>query len=159
MPRIYKLFNNPIDTEQDPLTYEKLIKWLIQTKWVEGRVRSVMSPLDKIYEEDYIQEIWVQILSVPHDKLLSIYHKGKGKFVNYIKSIIANNCYSVSSPLYKKIRECRKGEIYLEDGQWTNLMDSGDVDIEIHFPQVKNHKVYFESEIQNMKSEIKLYEP
>ena len=109
---------NPKDTEDDPLTYRRLIDWLASTGWVEGHLCKRISVLDLPYLDDYIQEVWVQILEVPQDKLLSIWHKGKGKFTNYIKSIIMNNINSDSSILYKNIREPLKPLIHLDECGW-----------------------------------------
>lgn len=124
MAQVYKLFRNPPDNP----SYEQLMNWLADTMWVEGRTRKVMSSLDQPYLDDYIQEVWLQILEVPQDKIMSVWRKGKGKFCNYIKSIISNNVISVQSNLYKHIRKDRKNEIYLDDQGWINLDSDGVAD-------------------------------
>lgn len=124
MPSVYKLFSNP---PENP-TYEQLIQWLVDTHWVEGRTRKIMSSLDLPYMDDYIQEIWLQILEVPHDKMMSLWAKGKGKFCNYIKSIISNNVISTCSILYKKIRAAKKSEVYLDDVNWSMLDNDGEAE-------------------------------
>lgn len=115
------LLRNP----KEPVTYESLIDWLVKTGWVEGRVSKVMSLMDMRYLDDYIQECWYQILSVPHDKLLGVWGKGKGKFVNYIKSIIQNNVVSRQSHLYKNVRACRENDVFLDDERWKSLINKG----------------------------------
>jgi len=127
--RFYKLLSNP----PEPVTRQSLMKWLSDTGWVEGLIGKRISPLDRDYFDDYVQECWVQILSVPPDKILEIWYRGKGKFVNYIKSIVANNIYSTSSPLYNNIRKGRSIERFLTDEQWAALDDTGESDYEISF--------------------------
>lgn len=121
MPKIYKLLIPLEDTEENPLTRDRILDWLIDTKWIENYIHKKISPMDAIYVEDYIQECWVQILEIPADKLVNIYRKGKGKFVNYIKSLINNNIRSTSSKLYQHVRKCRQGEVLLDSDEWKSL--------------------------------------
>lgn len=125
----YKLFTNP----PEPLTWHSLMQWLSDTGWVEGRIGKMISPLDREYFEDYVQEVWVQILEVPQEKMMDLWYRGKGKFVNYIKSIILNNIYSKSSHLYVNVRRGRAMEKFLTDEQWQRLDDTGESDYEISF--------------------------
>ena len=124
--KAYKLLVNPEDTPSNPLTWERLMKWLADTRYVEGLTISKMQDRDMIFKEDYIQEVWVQILSVPPEKMMDIWYKGKGKFVNYIKSIIINNVYSASSYLFKNIRADRFNEVYMDDAEWTSMEEIPD---------------------------------
>lgn len=141
----YKLFTNP----PSPVTWEGLIKWLSDTGWVEGRIGKVISPLDRPYYDDYVQEVWVQILEVPHDKLLDIWNRGKGRLVNYIKSIILNNVRSSSSILYKNIRLSRSVERLLDDEQWERLEKTGESEYDTTFcindfdPQTRNKSCHY----------------
>ena len=120
--REYKLMTNP----PEPLTWQILMNWLSDTGWVEGFIGKRISPLDRLYFADYVQECWVQILEVPQDKMMEIWYRGKGKFVNYIKSIIVNNIYSKSSHCFKNIREAGKHEMFLTDEQWIKLDNCGE---------------------------------
>lgn len=141
----YKLFTNP----PEPVTRQSLMKWLSDSGWVEGRIGKVISPLDRPYFEDYVQEVWVQILSVPEDKIMDIWYRGKGKFVNYIKSIIINNVRSTSSHLYSNIRKGRSIERLLTDEQWNALENTGESEYDITFcindfdPKTRNKSVHY----------------
>lgn len=141
----YKLFTNP----PEPVTRESLMKWLSDSGWVEGRIGRVISPLDRPYFEDYVQEVWVQILSVPEDKIMDIWYRGKGKFVNYIKAIIVNNVRSTSSNLYNHIRKGGTIERLLTDEQWNALESTGESEYDVTFcindfdPETRNRSVHY----------------
>lgn len=138
----YKLFTNPPDNP----TYYQLMDWLADTGWIEGRVRKIISSLDLEYLDDYIQEVWIQILEVPIPKMMDIWKKGKGKFCNYIKSIIVNNVISTQSNLYKNIRRDRKNEVYLDSIGWSTLDDSGEAEV------IEQQQVIRESSMFQTKS-------
>lgn len=127
--RLPKLLTNP----PEPLTWQSLMQWLSDTGWVEGFIGKKISPLDRMYFEDYVQECWIQILSVPQDKMMGIWYKGKGKMINYIKSLIINNIRSSSSILYKNIRQCHQIERTLDDEQWRQLDNTGESEYDTSF--------------------------
>lgn len=116
------------DTPENPLTRERLMKWVAHTQYVENFIKKRIHQLDKPYLDDYIQECWVQILEVPEDKILEIYRRGKGKFTNYIKSIIMHNIKSNSSILFRNLRRDKFNEVYLSDNEWVNLEETGETD-------------------------------
>lgn len=116
------------DTPENPLTKARLMRWVAHTQYVENFIKARIHQLDKPYLDDYIQECWVQILEVPEEKILEIYRRGKGKFTNYIKSIIMHNIKSNSSILFRNIRRDRFNEVYLGDKEWINLEEDGETD-------------------------------
>lgn len=140
MPKHYKYLQNPEDTPSNPLTWDRLMAWLADTGYIEGLVGKRISPLDRHLIEDYIQEVWVQILEVPHDKLLEIWYRGKGKFTNYLKSIVINNVYSNSSHLYKNIREGTHELIHLDDVGWKMLENDNEAEAHLTFPVLERER-------------------
>jgi hypothetical protein len=72
--------------------------------------------------------------------LVEIYSKGKGKFVNYIKSIINHTIYSSSSPLYKTLKKYSHSHIGLDISDLSNLSDYGTLDVETYFPVINREK-------------------
>jgi hypothetical protein len=109
--------------------------------------------------------VWVQILEVPHDKLLEIWYKGKGRFTNYLKSIVINNVYSNSSHLYKNIREGTHELIHLDDTGWKMLENDNEAEAYLTFPTLERERgksskatVKIEEEKIYVRSENKLYE-
>lgn len=71
---------------------------------------------------------------------MEIYSKGKGKFVNYIKSIINHTIYSSSSPLYKNLKKYNHTHIGLDISDLSNLSDYGTLDVETYFPVINREK-------------------
>ena len=116
--------------------------------------------------EDYIQSIYEEICKIPEDKLIEIYRKGKGKFTNYLKSLIQHQVYSSCSKTYKENKLWRQVEIPLEDSQWTNLVENGTTKMVQQFPIINRDKgitpdqrVHFEYDGSiDIQSEINLYE-
>lgn len=118
MTKVKKYLINPKDTPDDPLTWDRLMAWLVDTGWVDATIRKRISPLDQHIADDMLQETWLQILEVPKDKLLGIWYKGKGKFTNYIKSIIVNNLISNSSIVYNRTKGLYANELYISSDGW-----------------------------------------
>lgn len=127
--KLPKLLTNP----PEPVTWQSLMQWLSDTGWVEGFIGKRISPLDRAYFDDYVQECWIQILEVPQDKILEIWFRGKGKFINYIKSIIINNIRSSSSHVFNNIRRWRQIERTMTDEQWGALENTGSSEYDITF--------------------------
>lgn len=127
----YKLLTNP----PDPTSHQSIVEWLAATGWVEGFIRKKISPLDRHLIEDYTQECWVQIIS--NKNLVEVYKRGKGKFVNYIKSIITNNIYSSSSQVFKKIKQFNHNHFLLDNSQLSYVSDYGQLEVETKFPVIE----------------------
>ena len=106
------------------------MQWLADTHWVDGCTVQSMSPLDYPYAKDYIQEIWLQILSVPQDKMMEIWYHGKASFVSYIKTLIKRNVFSDSSNLYNHVRKPGKRDVFLDSCQWNDLMTEGTAEVD-----------------------------
>ena len=137
MAKNKKYLINPEDTPENPLTWERLISWLVETGWCDAMIRKFISPLDQHVADDMFQETWLQILEVPKDKLMGIWYKGKGKFTNYIKSIITNNLISKSSIVYRNIKAPYTKMMTLDDSAWKKFergeeWSTGEVIFPIH---------------------------
>lgn len=159
----FKWLRNPVDTEDNPLTYDRLLKWVIDTHYVDHLIKKKLSPLDKNLEEDFIQEIWLQILLIPQDKFMSIWYKGKGKFTNYIKAIVMNSVMSVTSPVYYNTKGLFKNELHLTDEQWVRFEEGEDEsDVTLLFPSpesdYKKKEMVWVEERQQIRSLDKLSE-
>ena len=59
--------------EQEPKTYDYkgIIQWLVDSLWVENYIRKTKGPFFP-YTEDFIQEVWLQILSIPESKIVNL---------------------------------------------------------------------------------------
>jgi hypothetical protein len=148
------------DTEDNPLTKDRIMNWMASTGFIEGFIRIKSHALDKPFLDDYIQEVWVQILQVPEEKILFLYRAGKGRFTNYIKSLIMNNIHSTCSILYKNIRQSRTREVYLDESQWEYFTENDNTDIQVPTTILgkEDGNIISEFEIENITAELNLYE-
>lgn len=127
----YKLLTQP----KDPTSKESILNWLSDSGWVEGFIRKKISPLDRHLIEDFTQECWLIICE--NEKLVEMFGKGKGVFVNYIKSIITNNIYSDSSQVFKKIKQFNHKHCLLDNSQLSYVSDYGQLEVETKFPVIE----------------------
>lgn len=144
--------------EQEPMTYdyEGIIEWLANSLWVENYIRKKKGCNFK-YLDDFIQEVWLQILKVPHEKIVSAFQIGKPRLISYIKCIINNNIISTTSPTYRNIQAFHDIHQSLTDVQW-DLLDSqieddyvGDVEINKNRVRVENpFDKYYEADPSNI---------
>lgn len=148
------------DTPENPLTRDRIMMWMASTGFIEGFIRIKSHALDKPYLDDYIQEVWVQILQIPEDKLLFLYRAGKGRFTNYIKMLIMNNIHSTCSNLYKNIRQARTREVYLDEHQWEDFTEHDNTDIQTPTTILDkvDGNIVSEFEVENITAELNLYE-
>lgn len=131
------LLINPEDTKENPLTWERLMDWLANTGWVYGYVRKRISPMDAALYEDYAQQCWVEILSSKKERLLEVWHKGKGAFINYIKVIIDVQLKSIGSKNYKINKHFYHTHCTLSDEQWKHFKDGETISSRIDAYPVK----------------------
>lgn len=131
--KIYPYMINPEDTPENPLTRARLMEWLANTGYVESFIYKKISPLDLPYVEDYIQEVWVQILSAKEETIMDRWYKGKGVFTNYIKLLITNNIISKCSRVYNNIRKGTELNIHLDDRGWSNIDQDEEADACLQF--------------------------
>ena len=159
-----KLFKNP----REPITRESLLEWLYRTGWFENHVRKRSSPLDKNQLDDYIQSCWEELCKIPEEKLLEIWYRGKGKFVNYCKALIGHQTYSSCSKTFKENKIFYTTEVYLDDQQWQTFEEDGKTNYRQQFPVINDEpgrrlsdeeRVTFEYDDSMVaRSEINLYE-
>lgn len=117
------LLINPEDTPQNPLTYQRLMDWLASTGWVYGYVRKRISPMDAHLYEDFAQHCWLAILTAKPERIMEIWHNGKGAFVNYIKRIIDIQLKSTNNPNYTTNKLFHHTHCTLSDEQWKHFID------------------------------------
>ena len=84
-----------------------------------------------------------------------MYRKGKGIFVNYIKSIITNQIYSGCSATYKNLKQYNHKHIGLDSNDLSKLSDYGSLDVELRYPVINRedgraNRVEFEIETEKI---------
>lgn len=117
------LLLNPEDTQENPLTYERLMDWLSRTGWVEGYIRKKISPMDVHLIDDFTQRIWICILTVNKDTMMEVWYHGKGKFVNFLKCVINLQLHS-RAQTYKENKHFHHTHCTLSDDQWQSFLDA-----------------------------------
>lgn len=115
------LLINPEDTVENPITWERLMNWLADTGWVYGYVRKRISPMDAILYEDFAQHCWLAILQVKQDRIMEIWKKGKGAFINYLKTVIDIQLKSKTNPNYQTNKHFHHTHCTLSDEQWKHF--------------------------------------
>ena len=115
------LLINPEDTDENPITWERLMEWLASTGWVYGYVRKRISPMDAILYEDFAQHCWLAILQIKKDRIMEIWKNGKGAFVNYIKRVIDIQLKSTTNPNYQTNKHFHHTHCLLTDEQWKHF--------------------------------------
>ena len=80
--------------------------------------------------------MWLQILEVPHEKIVQAFQMGKGRLISFIKTIINNQCISKNSYAYRNLQLWDDKNMSLNDVQWS-LLDADipndyEGDVEIH---------------------------
>lgn len=118
-----RLLQNPEDTPENPLTFERLMEWLAWTGWVYGYVKKKISPMDANLWEDYAQSVWLALLELKPDYVMGIWYKGKGKFVNFLKKVINIQIRTTTSSTYHTNKHFHHIHKTLTDDQWTILSE------------------------------------
>lgn len=120
-----RLLQNPEDTPNNPLTFNRLMEWLAWTGWVDGYVKKKISPMDAHLWQDYIQSVWLVLLELKQDYVMGIWYKGKGKFVNFIKRVINVQIRATGSLTYNVNKHFHHTHKTLTDEQWQIIYDGG----------------------------------
>lgn len=120
-----RLLQNPEDTQSNPLTFNRLMEWLAWTGWVDGYVKKKISPMDAHLWQDYTQSVWLVLLELKPDYVMSIWYKGKGRFVNFIKKVINIQIRAKGSATYNVNKHFHHTHKTLTDEQWQIISDGG----------------------------------
>lgn len=83
---------------------DKIIQEIYHSELVD-KVTSSFSSWLKNNKEDFVQEIYLMILQIPEDRLISLYTKGDLYF--YIVRIMKNQCFYYKSVFNKKYNDDR----------------------------------------------------
>lgn len=86
-----------------------IVLWLYKTHLVEYYVTyGLQKPINDPDVEDYIQEIYEQVLMIPQEKLNELYEAGIIFLKGYLCRLIKNNNKSVNSIAYRNIKKKTK---------------------------------------------------
>lgn len=130
---------------------EELIEYIINTNLVEWYTCKLFKKtVDNYYVQEYIQEIWVQILQLTDDKLRQLWQQGYPAVTAFISTIIRQNVISVNSPAYMHIRNHNDKLIHVDTDVWDEMVDwdeKPDIVKEIiQLDEMKNNNKWLEYE-------------
>lgn len=103
---------------------EEIIEYLINTNLVEWYTCKLFKkPITDDKVKDYVQEIWLQILQIPDEKLESLWYQGYPAVTGFVSKIIQNNVISVTSPAYRHICKANEKLIHVDSDVWDEVTD------------------------------------
>lgn len=112
--------------------------------------------MDRKYVDDYIQIISEEILNIPEEKIIEVWNKGKGKMINYIKTIIRINLRSLQSKCFMTMKEAGRIMVSLTDEQWERLEEEGESTYDEQYPLVTGRGRYKQFSFESDPIEIKV---
>lgn len=133
-----------------PVEYdrEELINYIINTNLVEWYTCKLFKKtVDDYYVQEYIQEIWVQILQLSDDKLRQLWNQGYPAVTAFISTIIKNNVISVKSPSYMHIKNHLDKYIHVDNDVWDEMT-------EFDTPDIVKEIIQLDESINNNKWEV-----
>lgn len=75
---------------------DKIIEVIIKEEWIDKIIKNYK--IHPLYRDDYIQEIYLIILTIEEDRLISLYNSND--LYRFIIKICANNYKSKTSKFY-----------------------------------------------------------
>ena len=104
-----------------------ILDYLIKSNFVESYTKKLVYPSDKEnLQDDFIQEVWLQICEISEDKWIEIIdsNKNKDRFYgvrNFVSVVIRNTVVSTTSSAYRKLKKQNTVAKQITDGEWQYL--------------------------------------
>ena len=104
-----------------------ILDYLIKSNFVESYTKKLVYPSDKEnLQDDFIQEVWLQICEISEDKWIEIIdsNKNKDRFYgvrNFVSVVIRNTVISTTSSAYRKLKKQNTVAKQITDGEWQYL--------------------------------------
>lgn len=109
---------------------EKIIDYLIQSGFVQYYVKKLVYPEDQDFlYEDYLQEVWLQILEIKEEKWLQLYNQRQSQdefydVRNWVSILIRNTVRSTTSSAYRKLKKQTTIVDNISDDEWDYLKNT-----------------------------------
>ena len=109
---------------------DEILDYLIKSKFVENYTKKLVFPSDKDnLQDDYIQEVWLQICEIPESKWGEIMNNNKNSdsmygVRNFVSVIIKNTVRSTTSSAYRKLKKQSTIADNLSDDDWEILKNT-----------------------------------
>ena len=106
---------------------EKVLKYLYESNFVESYTKKLVYPSDKEnLQDDFIQEVWLQICEIPEKKWEEITRNNTNPdqmygVRNFVSVVIRNTVISTTSSAFRKLKKQNTVSKQLTDGEWQFL--------------------------------------
>ena len=107
-----------------------ILDYLIKSNFVESYTKKLVYPSDKEnLQDDFIQEVWLQICEIPEKKWEEITRNNTNPdqmygVRNFVSVVIRNTVVSVTSSAYRKLKKAQTVSKQLNDGEWNYLANT-----------------------------------
>ena len=106
---------------------EKVLKYLYESNFVESYTKKLVYPSDKEnLQDDFIQEVWLQICEIPEKKWEEITRNNTNPdqmygVRNFVSVVIRNTVVSTTSAAFRKLKKQNTVSKQMTDGEWQYL--------------------------------------
>ena len=109
---------------------DEILDYLVKSKFVESYTKKLVYPSDKDnLQNDFIQEVWLQICEIPESKWEEIMNNNTNSdsmygVRNFVSVIIRNTVRSTTSSAYRKLKKQSTIAENIDDGEWEILANT-----------------------------------
>lgn len=109
---------------------EKVLDYLISSGFVVNYTKKLVYPSDKAdLQDDFIQEVWLQICEVSEEKWDELYNKRKNQdefydIRNWLSMLIRNTIRSTTSAAYRKLKKQSTVAQVCTETEWNYLANT-----------------------------------
>ena len=106
---------------------DKVLKYLIESNFVESYTKKLVYPSDKEnLQDDFISEVWLQICEIPEKKWKEIMKNNTNSdqmygVRNFVSVVIRNTVISTTSSAFRKLKKQNTVAKQMTDGEWQYL--------------------------------------
>ena len=104
-----------------------ILDYLIKSNFVESYTKKLVYPSDKEnLQDDFIQEVWMQICEIPEKKWEEITRNNTNPdqmygVRNFVSVVIRNTVVSTTSAAYRKLKKAQTVSKQLDEKEWQYL--------------------------------------
>lgn len=106
---------------------DKVLDYLIKSNFVTSYTKKLVYPSDKEnLQDDFIQEVWLQICEIPEKKWEEIMRNNTNTdhmygVRNFVSVVIRNTVVSTTSAAFRKLKKTSTVSKQLNDNEWQYL--------------------------------------
>ena len=127
-------YSKKVKTGEIPLkssNRDDVLIWLTKTHLIEWYVTYLLKrDIDSCDVKDKIQDIYLEICSVPQEKWDDLYEQGVYSISAYVSGLIHRQIVSDTSKVYMKYNRYRERFVTMEDSFWQSFYGSDSKDKE-----------------------------